>query len=284
MAFRAKTYPYPVLASFTGDYLEPHSFDIGISAKSKDDSSELVLEAKWPEEKMPQSIRDRRVDGGAVFVLNVESPATFRRWVLPLDENGVANIPLTELLGEIEVTALVLNVGSLPFSPRVNDEISADYAGVVSFEVKRGDPLAIGDPWQFHVGYEGKQSNDLLKLMFDPNRTDNSYVVRTDSDQLVVVAGAHLKRSLSAMWTDPNLRPTFAMSIAKDAIVSGLMDLSKRVEDGDELEYSWQRALLAKAEDHNVDLSSALSYEGANVLAQQIVEKTGIQKLVKNVG
>lgn len=282
MAFRAKTYPYPVLARFTDDYLSGFAFDPSVEIAVTDDKK-LLVTANWDDNAMPPSLRDRILDKQALVVANIECAATFRRWVSHLDSERSCFVGIDEVLGDLDITILVLNNSSELFLPKVNDEISSDFAGASKFAVQKGDPLAISDGWQFNLEFEGKRGNDLLRLQFVSERHDDSYTVRLDEEQIVIVAGEHLKKALSIMWSDSVLKPTFAMSLAKDAILAGILDLATKISNGEELSYAWQRGLLSRIQDLGKEVENLSDFQNANTVAQLLVKQSGIDRLVKNV-
>lgn len=280
MAFRAKTYPYPVLSSFSGDYEPQYGFDVDFSLSIDKVSNEVVVCAQWEESKIPPSLVDRLISGDASAAVNVECASTLTRLVVNLDANHECVLPLNQFLGDIELTAVIINRSTVAFNPPVNDEISKDFTGATAFELQPGDPLAISDPWTQNLQFEGKSSDNLVKLTFVNDRPENTYVVRTDEQFLRVIAGVRLKPALSLMWSTKELKPTFAMSIAKDAIVTGLLALS--TDDGDPT-LEWKAVLTTKLESLSKFPPYDFSFEEANEFAQRIIEKSGIEKLVANV-
>lgn len=283
MAFRAKSYPYPILASFSGDFVEPYSVEPTFELNADSSTNTLNIDVSWVPGFIPLTLTDRVIDGHAEYFLNVECPATIKRWLLPIGSDGKCSLPLNDLLGDFVFTVVLINTSDAPYSPSVNDEIVADFTGAADFDVRVSDPLAISDSWTHNLQFQGKRSNSLLRLQFDPDRTENTYTVRTDQQQLVVIAGEHLKVPLSNMWNSAGLKPTFAMSVAKDAIVTGLLALSDpNDQDPDELE--WKDTLLYKLHEFGEEPPFDFSFEKANEIAQKIVEKSGIEKLVVNNG
>jgi hypothetical protein len=237
----------------------------------------------WEESLIPPTLRDRVLDSNAAYFLNVECAATIKRWFLPLGDGKKCTLPLSELLGDFVLTLVIINTGDQLYAPSLNDEIVPDFSGAANFDVKISDPLAIADSWTHNLEFQGKRSNSLLRLQFDAERKENTYTVRTDQQQLIVIAGEHLKIPLTTMWNSPNLKPTFAMSVAKDAILTGLLLLSDpNQEEQDELE--WKESLIYKLSELGKEPPYGFTFEQANEIAQQIVEKSGIEKLVDNNG
>lgn len=280
MAFRAKTYPYPVLTSFSGDYEPQFNFDVNFSLSIDKANNAVSVTAMWDDTQVPPTLVERLISGDASVAVNVECASTLTRVVVNLDANRECTLPLDQLLGDIELTALIINKSNVAFNPPVNDEISKDFTGATAFELQSGDPLAISDPWTQNLEFQGKKSDSLLQLTFVDDRHDNTYVVRTDEQNLRVIAGIHLKPTLSLMWSTKELKPTFAMSIAKDAIVTGLLTLSN--DDGDP-NLEWKSVLTDKLESLSKFPPYDFSFEEANEYAQRIIEKSGIEKLVANV-
>ncbi len=281
MAFKAKSYPYPLLAGFTGDFVDPFALEPSFELNVDSQNDKLDINVSWDHSLIPPTLIDRVVDGNAEYFLNVECSATIKRWLLPIGEGNKCTLPLSELLGDFVITLVIINTGNEPFEPALNDEIVSDFSGASEFDLKVSDPLAISDSWTHNLGFQGKRSNSLLKLQFVADREENSYTVRTDQQQLVVIAGDQLQVPLSAMWNTPSLKPAFAMSVAKDAIVTGLLALSdQNDEDSDEVE--WKETLLYKLNELGKELPT--TFEQANETAQLIVEKSGIEKLVANNG
>lgn len=280
MAFRAKTYPYPVLSSFSGDYEPQFNFDVSFDLTVNKASNTVSVVASWDDASMPATLVDRLISGDAVVAVNVECASTLTRRVVELDAERSCKLELDQLLGDIELTALIINKTSAEFKPPVNDEINKDFTGASAFELQAGDPLAIADPWTQNLEFQGKKSDSLLQLTFTDERSDNTYAVRTDEKYLRVIAGSHLKPTLSLMWSTKELKPTFAMSIAKDAILTGLLTL---VNDEGDPDLEWKSVLTDKLESLNKFGPYEYEFEEANELAQLIIEKSGIEKLVANV-
>lgn len=276
MVFKPKSYPYPLLASFTDDY-RGVTFAPTVNVERSDNGKTIEFEVQAID--FPPSISDAIINQHAQLVVDVDNPGALFRHVVPTNE-GKFTLSAGQVLGEVFVTPLVLAATSFDFQPSAQNEVSDVYEGVAAFKIAPGDPLAIGESVTVHIDYSGKSSNNLFEMVADPNAPDNLFTVSTGSDALQIRVSPAAHATFTTMYRTKQTRPHFIMGVAKDAI---LIAISALTAGDDVMDRAWARALSERIEDINPSLLEGdveFNLVDAHKVAQEIVRSQGIDELV----
>ncbi len=282
MGFKPKYYPYPVLAPFTADYVTA-VFEPKIDVVETEEPATLNLSVDIAQ--LPASIESAVVTSIAAIVVDVDCPATLYRRLIPISA-GEAMLEREKLMGEFSVTPLVLLKTDLAFSPVAGDEVDPVYGGVGAFNLRAGDPLAIGDSQSFNASFNSRRDKSLLKLVKDPNRKSRLFYIDTSGEFLRIMVSVPAYAAYSSLYNSAEKRPAFIIGVVKDAILMGITDMAAQGEGSDTWETPWARALRDRFTDEQYSGLLAggdfanFDYALAHEVAQEIVQSEGIDQLM----
>ncbi len=282
MGFKPKYYPYPVLAPFTADYVTA-VFEPKIDVAAATDPANLALSIDIAQ--LPGSIEAAVTSSQAEIVVDVDCPATLYRRLIPIT-GGVATLARGNLMGEFSVTPLVLLKSDLAFSPVAGDEVDPVYGGVSAFNLRAGDPLAIGDSQSFSASFNSRRDKSLLKLVKDPNRKSNLFSIDTSGEFLRILVSVPSYVAYSSLYNSAEKRPAFIIGVVKDAIFMGITDMAAQGEGSETWDLPWARALRDRFTDDQYSRLleggdfSDFDYAFAHHVSQEIVQRDGIDQLL----
>jgi hypothetical protein len=278
VVFSSKAYPYPVLSPYSDDFRASKNFDPLIEFDQLP-SGEFQVRATLTVEQeahLPPSLERLLVEGKATWAMNVYCSATLSRQVIQLGAERCCVLPAGSVLGTVEVTLLLVNRGASELVVQDPSEVASDFAGVPSFRLLIGDPLAISRTETFTVDLEGRQSNLLLKLSFSDVVPNGTYEISTDSNPITVFVDESIRTQVLTMYQTPNLRPGFFQSIVKDAFVFGLQALSRGDGYGD---LPWKEGLLVRLSQIDESVPDHADFQELNRIAQRLVFNAGLGKV-----
>ena len=282
MGFKPKYYPYPVLAPFTADYVSA-TFEPDIKVSESPDQAVLMLSVDLA--PLPATIEAAVATSNAEVVVDIDCPATLYRRLIPIS-GGKVSLDRGRLLGDFTATPLVLVKYALAFEPVADDEVDAVYGGVGAFNLRPGDPLAIGDSQSFNATFNARRGKSLIHLVKNPNTKSRLYTIDTGGESLRILVSEAAYGAYSSLYNSAEKRPAFIIGVVKDAILMGITAMAAQGEGSDVWDAPWARSLRDHFSDEqysrlldDADFAN-FDFAYAHQVAQEIVQSHGIDQML----
>ncbi len=181
MDIRNRLYPYPVLASFTDDYVDS-SFDTEI--EDNRDGFEILFRVS---SKLKNTDIERLIrEGDAVFLYHIECSRTGYREIITTSRyDEEIRIADTSLCGDVHFCSFI--VAKKELHDYTNSQFNPDYNEPIKL-IENGGIIAIGNQINFNII---KKSTDLLaisspfKICLNPDSSVNHMVVEYESEKKI---------------------------------------------------------------------------------------------------
>ena len=144
-------YPYPVIRSYIEDY-KTTVFKGALTVNLQPDG--YLIRPNF--EVNNSGIGELLKNGTFTYAVEVQSPATWYRKLFTVKDNKPIHINPIYVHERVEIVPCI--VATVPFSSFSNEDFEDEYQGI-SFEIKSGDIIAIGEVRSFDALYQ----NDVIK-------------------------------------------------------------------------------------------------------------------------
>lgn len=285
MNYRAKAFPYPVLAEFNDDFIGDTKFDSHIEFVAKN-PGEQIVEIQYILFNNSDWLDEYVLDGKARIVFDVDCRSTFYREYIQVHQlDGTLTFNKGELYGVVEVTPLILATEQdEAYRPEgVHPEF-----GSASFQVREGDILAIGSTHTASISFERNVRGGSTTINFS-NDLEDLYKFEYSGNRIIIHAGSNLRNLIQQMKGDSKKTPYLFMSIFKDCFSGAIREIVKTNEQkksdpemfDSANELSWGANLIDKLEElrPNLNLESLNSdnFEIFEELAQLLAADLGVR-------
>lgn len=280
MSYRAKAFPYPVLAPFNDDYTDGSLLSLVIDARFEDEDSQ-ALQVKYRIDQTSNWLDEFILDGGAQMAIDVECRSTMLRSYVRVSafEGEMAFAP-GELYGKVTFTPVVVATAStMDYRPEgVNGEF-----GTGRHTIMEGDLLAIGEGSEIDIEFGRSLRRDLVTIKYtDEAEHADTYSFDFTGGQILIVAGVGLREPIEFVRAHSNLNPFLHMSIYKDCIAAALRFLAE-ADESEREDRPWARRLLRALDDAGCALNPG-DPEQQEISAQILVASAGVKKVVNSNG
>lgn len=279
MTTRAKAFPYPVLSTFSNDYIGEASVDLDAAARILDGYLQRVaidytiaIGSRWMDEFI--------LDGHADVLLDVYCRSTLHRESHRLSTlSGHLEFDEGTLVGSVELSVLVVAREEIEdFRPEgINPEFGAE-----TFSVSKGDMIGIGPTVTIDLDFTRTLLQDLITIALAPEMDPDTYAFQFGSERITVRTGSTANRAIQRMRGNRGLKPHLYMSVYKDCIAAALLYLID--QGGAEHDVPWGRRLVVAAEELGIDPFGDESREHADSTAQRMVAQWGVRKVADTDG
>lgn len=273
MSIRAKAFPYPVLSTFSNDYLGDTHPDLEATGRVLDGSDQAV-EIEYKVTIGSQWMDEYVLDGGADVFLDIYCRSTLHRQIARLQKlDGVISFEEGALAGSVELSMIIAARADDDFAPEgINPEF-----GPGPFKVAEGDMLGIGPTVIVDLDFDRTLQTDLITLALVPDMDDDVYAFQPGPERIVIRAGKTAHRAISRMLHDRTLSPYLHMSVFKDCVADALQYLIEN--GGHENDVPWGRHLIAAIEKHGLDPFGDETVEHTDEIAQRLMAQQGVRKV-----
>ncbi|MCA0970655.1 hypothetical protein LCM20_08655 [Halobacillus litoralis] len=270
MRVKERHFPYPVLADFSDDY-KKGSYETEISYDVTKDEFILRVKHSLDSKELYSDI----LRGRAMFCVHIECSKTQMRILSKSkEEKQEVKVKASDIDQRIDVcTFVIANEDIKGFS---NESFDDDYKGY-TFEVSKGDILAIGDDYLINI--EKDKSNDSESILqLEKSLEDNpkeNFSLTFATDRIVVTLNQEDYKTYNELANTEQLLPILHALIGVPALSAALQLISQEMSDANEDEYSsyrWYRVLMEKIEYLGLDPYDEKVYEEPIQLAQKILD------------
>ena len=278
MKFNSQSFPYPLLtpADSGNDYIDG-AFECVLKFSenlSEDDQIELNYRCMLSVDEIVNEIEE----GNAKYSLEINCPETLYRRVISLEPRGTIYLDATELHGKVSFTPMIIvqkkinSFKSVDFNPEYEQQ---------GFDLFPGDILASDIPVVQYVEFNQLAIDTLVKIRTDDNLPPMLYSIDPTPKYLYISMGESLRSLWTEIGEDSGIQPYLAMSIYKDCIYVAVEELIVNEEAENQ---QWARALTNKIGEMKISLPIEADFNEINLIAQQLVQNVGIEKILKLKG
>jgi hypothetical protein len=272
-----KAFPYPVLGrldDFVGSSFQS-IIDFGIEQSSDSD----VVVVNYTFALSNDELLELMQSGHASFALDVRCTDTLYREVIPCEAlSGEIRFEQGELYGKvvfepvIYIKKKVQNFTALD----LNDEFKG-----ANYNLSPGDIVAVDDPQVRYIEFNKLKFESLVRVQTSSDIPADTYRFDLSDDILIIMMGKDFRRLWDYSREEKDKAPYLTMSVYKDCIHAALDFIVNNQEESDNIK--WARALKVKLFTLGKSISEDSDFNDLNTLAQQLVSKIGVQRLLKNV-
>jgi len=275
MDLNRKALPYPVLTENNDDYLDSQFQSILGCSLSEGEAGQIVL-VDYSFQLSSREILNLIDQGKATFAIDVNCPETLFRQVFNCKERGEIKFSKGVLYGKVSFTSLVLVVSPITGYEAV--DLNGEFAGI-KFNLLPGDILAVDNEVKKTVEYGNLKFESLVKVVTSKDIDKNQYSFHLGSDVITILMGINFRQMWDILREDKSTSPLLALSVYKDCLYSALDYL---IQSEEAESYRWARALNVKLSTMGISLTKDMDFVSLNSIAQQLVSKYSIQRLLQN--
>lgn len=252
MIIRERSFPHPVLSSFSDDVV-PSGFTLDVTVGSDADSFFVDVHFDYENASLAKLIEA----GGAIHAVHVECKRNFYRELFPLkNRSGRLTISAGELVGRVEVSGFVCSVAKSPLYQI--EGAHEDYADR-TFDIQAGDVLAVASTVTFEafVDYDPlKALSSILTISRAEDLAVESMKVDTTGDRIIATLSMPDYDRYADLKGDPALGPLLANQVVVPVLLEALHEIKGTPEDDLDLEMGrrWFRSVMKKLSDNGIDL------------------------------
>ena len=272
-----KAFPYPVLGRLDDFIGSAFQSIIDFNIEQSSDSDIVVI--RYAFALSNDELSDLVQSGHASFALDVKCTDTLYREVITCEsQSGEIKFEDGELYGKvvfepvIYIKKQVQNFTALD----LNDEFKG-----ANYKLAPGDIVAIDDPQVRFIEFNKLKFESLVRVQTSSDIPVDTYRFDLSDDILIIMMGKDFRRLWDYGREEKDKAPYLTMSVYKDCIHAALDFIVNNQDESDNIK--WARALKVKLSTLGRSIGEDSDFNDLNTLAQQLVSKIGIQRLLKNV-
>jgi hypothetical protein len=278
MAYKQRTYPYPVLNPYTDDFRG--DLELSMTVEPVEGSNHLDLGILM---KLPKEWEEYVIDNPQVvqFAIDVYSPETLTRRVLSLEPGllaGTVQISADEMAGMISVTPIALASKAMAdYAPAGMHE---DFSASSPFDIERGDLMAFGESQRVYISLTDEQVTKSVfefDVVFSDSLPDVAYEVGITPQFISVRAGRIFLDFFKRYEHDEFLSPNLFLGFYIEVVRAALDAATKGDDISDEI--STESLWFQRLSELIAALPDEVQEQGNLVLAQVLVAEKGLLKL-----
>lgn len=272
-----KALPYPVLGR-SDDFIDS-DFQTAITTEVIRDETGERVQISYNFMCSNEEITELIEAGKASYSLDIRCVDTLYRMVHFLNEDtGVINFDVGDLYGKVVIEpCVVIKVKVKNFFAK---DLHPEFDGT-TYELEVGDQIAVDAPAVRFIEFDRLRFESLVKIELSEDVDTNTYQVDLSGDQIIIYMGEKMRTVWDINWQDKEKAPFLALSVYKDVVLAALEVLSNNEEESDERK--WGRALKQKIVSAGIRIPQDADFHELNPIAQRLVSRHGVQRILKNV-
>jgi hypothetical protein len=277
MSDLTRTFFHPVLRESTRDFTDGSRFQVDLVPQLSEKLKKENLTLEYQVELTSKSIQEQISNGSAKVFLDLYSKETITRILSPLeDDNGLVEFEPGQLLGVLEVQALVIATKEIrKYQPL---GINEEYGGI-DFDISPGSALAIGEKILLPLSFKRIKLESLIRVQLSLDLDPDVYELSLDSNFITILMGKSFHALWDLMRSDQAVKPYLALSVYKDTFVEAL-SLIYKTEEAEE--FSWAQALISRCEKSGIKLEELNNFSSQNQAALKLLRELGVHKLISS--
>jgi hypothetical protein len=277
MSDLTRTFFHPVLRESTRDFTDGSRFQVDVVPQLSEKLKKENLTLEYQVELTSKSIQEQISNGSAKVFLDLYSKETITRILSPLeDDNGLVEFEPGQLLGVLEVQALVIATKEIrKYQPL---GINEEYGGI-DFDISPGSALAIGEKILLPLSFKRIKLESLIRVQLSLDLDPDVYELSLDSNFITILMGESFHALWDLMRSDQAVKPYLALSVYKDTFVEAL-SLIYKTEEAEE--FSWAQALISRCEKSGIKLEELNNFSSQNQAALKLLRELGVHKLISS--
>jgi hypothetical protein len=272
-----KAFPYPVLGRLDDFIGSAFQSIIDFNIEQSSDTDIVVI--RYTFALSNDELSDLLQSGHASFALDVKCTDTLYREVITCEsQSGEFKFEDGELYGKVVFEPIIYIKKHVPnfTALDLNDEFKG-----ANYNLAPGDIVAIDDPQVRFIEFNKLKFESLVRVQTSSDIPVDTYRFDLSDDILIIMMGKDFRRLWDYGREEKDKAPYLTMSVYKDCIHAALDFIIKNQDESDNIK--WARALKVKLSTLGKSIGEDSDFNDLNTLAQQLVSKIGIQRLLKNV-
>lgn len=267
MKIKYKHFPHPVLADFLNDFAAG-TFNSQINVSTSDNIYNIATEFQLEDD----DIKDYISNNQAKFAVHVECPFTYYRRIFTSEDNLLDfNIPARLLDGRVELSSFITAADEIDNYKSSNFK---DIFKKFSFEIDKGDILAVGD----QISFEAEKDTDAVKnipsifaVEAHPDKNASALDVSTNSEKIIIFLPEKSFNTYKTLRQDPNLSSVLASIIVTPVLTEIIEDFKNGEGEMllDSQSHRWFRILNKKLKEIGIDLKNSDTFNESSVAVVQ---------------
>lgn len=276
MTYRSRAYPYPVLAPWSEDFttVTELGFQIDVKPIGQQITDGVRITVSVPKDVL-EFMTSNTIDGDFEWILDVESPQTLFREILPFGSSGFTVEFLNgEIAGLTNVTPILVAKSDQDYAPK---NLTLEFKRS-NFKLQKGDPVIVGPTQVVDVEIDRQASRGFVKFIHMKDLGPDEYIITCDNPVLTVFTGMNVQLSVEVMKANADMKPHLFMSIYKDCLYFGARHIQL---NPDAAELTWARGLTRKLD---AEFPGWIHEDSETELHQKItslVGTHGVRKILK---
>lgn len=248
MDIRYKLYPYPVLSSYSDDYVDS-SFDAVVVPNKEGYNIKIDFLAELDN----PDLKNHLENGNVKIVYHIECSQTGFRIALQTENTELSHVISNKsICGRVQICPFVVAVKDI--QDYVNKSFNEDYRGF-KFSIEAGCILAVGRQVNIDVD---KDLNDLTNtpsvfiITKNADTTALSMIVDMDQNKIVVKLPERDYYNYKVINDESSIQPILNSLVIIPALIYVLQELKMRMPDEryEYSSYSWYRAIKKALSSH----------------------------------
>jgi hypothetical protein len=278
MEIKNKLYSYPVLTSFSDDYVNS-KFNINLNAILGKNHYNFIFDAELSNDETIIKLIDSRQ---ASFIVHIEcSNSCFRERIISFDKHFEYVIDANRVNGSIEVCSFI--IAQEDIDEYMNPNFNKVYGGV-SFDIEKYSIMAIGCSWKIPIVKEYdeiKQVSSIFSLVANFNIDSTSILHDSNGHRIVIKIP---KKQFDQVKNLSHLK-TFHRFLHSTVILPVLMMVLEDLKHGDWEDYSnlrWFRGIMKALERQKIPRDqSELQSMQMMTIAQKLLDDPITQSIAE---
>lgn len=278
MKIKYKHFPHPVLADFLNDFAFG-SFSSQINVSTSDNIYNVESNFQLEDDDIKKYISNKQAE----FAVHIECPFTYYRRIFTSQNNYLNfNIPARLLEGRVELSSFITAADGIDNYKSSNFK---DIFKKFSFEIDKGDILAVGD----QINFEAEKDTDAVKnipsifaVEAHPDKNANALDVSTNSEKIIIFLPKKSFNTYKTLRQDPNLSSVLASIIVTPVLTEIIEDFKNGKGEIllDSQSHRWFRVLNKKLQEIGIDLKNNNSFSESSVaVVQELIGNPAVKAL-----
>lgn len=270
-----KALPYPVLGR-SDDFVESaFQTTVDFDKQTIDDIDHVRL--RYDFRLSNEEISGLISSGSASYAIDISCTDTLYRQVLFCPEGfGELTFLPGELYGKVTLEPMVIITKTVSnFSAK---DLNPEYRGI-QFKLEAGDTIAIDETITRFIEFDKLRFESLVRIQTSDDVPSEIYRFELDTNIITILMGRNFRAVWDIYREERDKAPFLAMSVYKDCILAALHSLSHN--DGED-QFKWARALEVKLSAMGIRVNREAEIDELNVIAQQLVSKLSVKRLLKH--
>lgn len=273
MPNKQRAYGYPVLSSFSNDYIDGNVFDCEVIARTHEQNDNQV-NIEYKITLVSPFITELLLAKNASVFLDMYCAQTMYRESVRLETlEGSIELQPGRVFGSLRIEPVIVSTGAkldMRFEG-VHEEF-----GDKSFRIDPGSLLAYGQTTQANLRFRRTSLSGFIVVKTREDLDPNAYRIEASANSIVLQMGKNARTVRENLNSNSEQRAILSMSMYKDCFLVAFKSM-RDPEISEEL--SWAQILQEKLEQLDIQINDFDNVDELNYAALRLLSSFGIAKL-----